>query len=87
MPPAYTNVYLIKLRHCCDKYCCFVLQNTIIVSLLHHKDSVQIMQCTLRSQFKTCLLRHKIIQSLGKKNTGVVKPVQKLVTHVAYSTQ
>ena len=33
------------------------------------------------------LLRHKIIQTLRQKNSGVVKLVQKLVTHAAYSMQ
>ena len=67
MPPAYTNVDLIKQWHYCNKYSCLVLQNTIIVSLLRHKNSVEILQFTLPSQFKTCMLRHKVQQSLRQK--------------------
>ena len=51
------------------------MQNTIIASWLRHKTSVEILQYTLQSQFKTCFLRPKTIQSLRQENSGVVKLV------------
>ena len=51
----------------------------MLVSWLRHKASVEILQYTLRSQFKASLLRRKIIQSLPQENSGMVKVEQKLV--------
>ena len=73
--------------HYCNKYSCFVLQNIIIVSWLRHKTFVEILQYTSRSQFKTRLLRHKIIQSLGKLRCGQTCTKIGAVTHVVYSMQ
>ena len=59
----------------------------MIVSLLRHKTSVEILHFKLRSQFKTCLLRHKNNTEVTLKNSGVVKLIQNLATNTSYSMQ
>ena len=46
------------------------------------------VNAALRSQFKTCLLRRKIIQSLRQENSDVVKLTKiGTVAHIVYSMQ
>ena len=50
MTPGYSNDCLIEYWHYCNKYSCFVSQNTIIVSLLRHKTyDVEILQLKIAS--------------------------------------